>query len=190
MVIDTSATRHFGSDMNNFLGTWNLQDASVCDALIQLHDNNPNKNRVDTSYKSCEETYLNFPHESVENYLKQLQHICACYKNKYIFCNEGPAWSITEGIKIQKYNPGEAYRGWHFERDAVGDREVRRHLAFMTYLNDVDDAGQTEFYYQGMKFKPRKGLTLIWPAEWTHTHRGITSPTQTKYILTGWYNYN
>ena len=37
-----------------------------------------------------------------------------------------------------------------------------------------------------IKLKPKKGLTVIWPAEWTHTHRGIASMTQDKYIVTGW----
>ena len=64
-----------------------------------------------------------------------------------------------------------------------------RHLVFMTYLNDVDDEGHTEFYHQKLKVKPRKNLTLIWPTDWTFTHRGIASPTQEKYITTGWLNY-
>jgi hypothetical protein len=59
----------------------------------------------------------------------------------------------------------------------------------MTYLNDVNDDGETEFYYQNLKIKPQKGKTVIWPADWTHTHRGITSPTQEKYIITGWFNF-
>jgi hypothetical protein len=59
----------------------------------------------------------------------------------------------------------------------------------MTYLNDVTDAGETEFFYQKIKMKPEKGLTLIWPADWTFTHRGIASPTQEKTIITGWFNF-
>jgi hypothetical protein len=59
----------------------------------------------------------------------------------------------------------------------------------MTYLNDITDEGETEFFHQQIKIQPRKGLTLIWPADWTYTHRGITSPTQDKYIITGWFNY-
>ena len=31
----------------------------------------------------------------------------------------------------------------------------------MTYLNDIKDGGETEFYYQKLKVKPEKGLTLI-----------------------------
>ena len=46
----------------------------------------------------------------------------------------------------------------------------------MTYLNDVNDYGETEFYYQKLKIKPEKGKTVIWCADWTHTHRGISSP--------------
>ena len=59
----------------------------------------------------------------------------------------------------------------------------------MTYLNDVEDGG-TEFYYQGLKTKAEKGLTLIWPSDFTHTHRGIISNTKEKYIATGWFSYD
>jgi len=27
---------------------------------------------------------------------------------------------------------------------------------------------------------------LIWPADWTHTHRGIVAPNEEKIIATGW----
>jgi hypothetical protein len=60
----------------------------------------------------------------------------------------------------------------------------------MTYLNDVFEGGETEFYYQNIKVNARKGLTLVWPADWTHTHRGLVSNTQEKYIVTGWLNYH
>ena len=59
----------------------------------------------------------------------------------------------------------------------------------MTYLNDVEKGGGTEWIHQKLKVKPEKGKTVIWPAEWTHTHRGIVAPKETKYIATGWYGY-
>jgi hypothetical protein len=59
----------------------------------------------------------------------------------------------------------------------------------MTYLNDVTDQGETEFFHQQIKIKPQKGLTVIWPADWTYTHRGIPSPTQEKFIITGWLSF-
>jgi len=59
----------------------------------------------------------------------------------------------------------------------------------MTYLNDIKEGGETEFYYQKLKIKPETGLTLIWGTDWTTTHRGIPSKTETKYIATGWYSF-
>ena len=58
----------------------------------------------------------------------------------------------------------------------------------MTYLNDQDDGGETEFLYYDISVKPKKGLTLIWPAEWSHTHRGNVVNTD-KYIVTGWIDF-
>ena len=37
--------------------------------------------------------------------------------------------------------------------------------------------------------QPRKGLTLLWPAYFTHTHRGVPSPTEEKYVMTGWIEF-
>ena len=64
-----------------------------------------------------------------------------------------------------------------------------RHLVFMTYLNTVNDGGETEWFHQQIKIQPRKGLTVMWPVDWTHVHRGVPSKTETKYITTGWYTY-
>ncbi len=79
-------------------------------------------------------------------------------------------------------------KNWHTERCSHKGDLSTRHLVFMTYLNDVTDKGETEFMHQKMAVQPRKGLTVIWPADWTHTHRGVPSPSQDKYIATGWYN--
>ena len=54
----------------------------------------------------------------------------------------------------------------------------------MTYLDSQDEGGETEFLYYDISVKPIKGLTLIWPAEWSHTHRGNVVKTD-KYIVTG-----
>ena len=54
---------------------------------------------------------------------------------------------------------------------------------------DIDDGGGTEFKLQKMKVKAEKGKTIIWPSDWTHTHRGIVSPSKEKYIVTGWWSF-
>ena len=38
-----------------------------------------------------------------------------------------------------------------------------RTMAWMVYLNDVEEGGETEFLYQKLKIKPKKGTVVIWP---------------------------
>lgn len=87
-------------------------------------------------------------------------------------------------FKIQKTNLQEGYHIWHYESC---NREVcNRLLTWMLYLNDVEEGGETEFLYQSMRVKPKQGTLLIWPAAFTHTHRGNPPLSNPKYIVTGW----
>ena len=58
----------------------------------------------------------------------------------------------------------------------------------MTYLNDVPDAG-THFKYQDLTTPAEKGLTLIWPTDFTHPHKGQITKHHEKYIITGWLGF-
>jgi hypothetical protein len=94
---------------------------------------------------------------------------------------------LDHAFNIQRYEPGEGFYGWHCER--AGLLNSSRVLVWMVYLNDVKEGGQTQFFHQGHLEKPSQGKLLIWPSDWTHTHRGVPSPTETKYILTGWFTH-
>jgi hypothetical protein len=59
----------------------------------------------------------------------------------------------------------------------------------MVYLNDVEEGGETEFLYQGLKIKPEKGTLVVWPSSYTHVHRGNPPYSNDKYIITGWGQY-
>ena len=56
----------------------------------------------------------------------------------------------------------------------------------MTYLNNVDKGGSTYFKHYDLEINPKQGATLIWPAEWTHAHKGNIIKEGSKYIITGW----
>jgi len=122
-------------------------------------------------------------------YVDSLFEVIEEYKKEFNFSYEFlERWGLCPGIKIQKYKPGEHYANWHCEAAGGDDGSgFHRHLVYMTYLHDIADEGGTEFYYQNIKVKPEKGLTLIWPADWTHHHRGIVSMTEEKNIITGWW---
>jgi len=62
-------------------------------------------------------------------------------------------------------------------------------LVFLTYLTDNPDGG-TYFKYQDIYCPAIKGLTLIWPADFTFTHCGVVDYNLPKHIITGWFSYH
>tara|TARA_B100000959_G_C14702966_1_gene509555 strand:- start:90 stop:683 length:594 start_codon:yes stop_codon:yes gene_type:complete len=89
-------------------------------------------------------------------------------------------------FKIQKVKEGQGYHVWHYEND--GDPgSGRRVLAWLTYLKAPEEGGETEFLHQSKRIKPVVGRTLIWPAYFTHLHRGNPPLKGIKYYNTGWF---
>ena len=148
--------------------------------------------RVDHEEKRATEIFFNLDQERPPFNLNYLRSCTEEYKKKFPFLDALPPWTIYNMVKMQKYNPGEGYFALHCENHPMpGEKSfLRRMLAWMIYLNDVKKGGYTEFPTQNKKFQPRRGDILIWPAYWTHPHRGITSKTETKYILTGWFTFD
>lgn len=93
-------------------------------------------------------------------------------------------------LKLQKTESGGGYHVWHNEQG--NGVHSSRSLVFMLYLNTLpDDAcGETEFLYQQRRIKPVENTMVIWPAAFTHAHRGnVVYGDNIKYIATGWF-YN
>ncbi len=96
-------------------------------------------------------------------------------------------------INAQKYDVGKGgYPYWHSEcyPQKPHNEALHRILAFTIYLNDVEEGGETEFVYQNKKLKPKAGQMSIFPAYFTHTHRGNMPVSNDKYILTSWVLFN
>ena len=193
---------HFINSLDNFICGWYADDTSLCDSMVEWFNNLPSEKKfmgnvaspIDGIFnndvvKKSTEAVLNENPELYNQYHRYLQIVLDEYLKKYSRAASLGEFKSTSITKLQYYKPEEAYFDFHCERFGSAAPYGTRHLVFMTYLNDVEDAGETEFLYQDIKVKPEKGLTLIWPAEWTHTHRGIASMTQEKYIATGWLNF-
>ena len=122
-------------------------------------------------------------------YRKQLQGCLDNYFKEYPESDTmQDAFDINENYNLQWYAKGGGFKSWHHENG--GDvMHIHRHLVFMTYIDDVPDAG-THFKYQKITTPCMKGLTLIWPAGWTHVHKGQITEDHEKRIVTGWWNYN
>jgi hypothetical protein len=108
------------------------------------------------------------------------------YINKYGILTLATNTGVT-CVRMQKTLPSEGYHIWHHELSSY--KHQNRILAWTVYLNDVEDGGETEFLYQSKRVQCKQGRVVIWPAGFTHTHRGNPPLSGEKYILTGWIEY-
>ena len=183
----------------SFIGGWYIPE-KICDNLIEFFNINKHlaregkygrknqisydKNRKESLEITIDKNYHYYP---FYEYRLELQKVLDKYTEKHTWSKQTDHFNIHENYNLQYYKPYQGFKTWHFERGGNIDR--RRHLVFMTYLNDVDDGG-TEFLYQKLISPAKKGLTLIWPVGFTHTHKGQISTTKEKYIITGWYSFD
>jgi len=123
----------------------------------------------------------------VPDYMGELGRCLDQYKKQHPLLQQIGTYRMTESPIIQHYRPGGGFKLAHFERSGLAT--TTRMLVWMTFLNDVTDGGGTRFVYQDHTFDALRGRTLIWPSDFTHTHVGVVSPSQHKYIITGWFNF-
>lgn len=94
-------------------------------------------------------------------------------------------------LNIQKYQQSAGgYPHWHSEHfphpTDTTQRSLRRSLLVLFYLNDIEDGGETEFFYQQAKVKPKAGSVILAPCDFTHTHRGLAPRSSDKYVIASW----
>jgi hypothetical protein len=113
-------------------------------------------------------------------------HECLMLYCDHHFILKGIAAASRE-VKLQRTPPRGGYHIWHCEQDCLSN--ASRVLVWTIYLNDIPyNEGETEFLWQGVRVNPKAGCCAIWPAAFTHKHRGNPVYTHDKYIATGWYN--
>ena len=93
-----------------------------------------------------------------------------------------PADFQAHDLKVQEIKPTGGYHVWHTEWAPKKYLPADRIFVYQVYLTDHEDEGETEFLYQGIKIKPEIGKLLMWPAHFTHPHRGNPVYKKTKYI--------
>ena len=133
---------------------------------------------------SDHEIFNRFHDQSVRSILQDgLQRCFDAYAEHYDILQNMMLQSTA--IKIQKTNPGQGYHVWHCEQS---NEDRSRCLVWAIYLNDIENAGETEFLYQQLRIPPKENAAIIWPAAFTHTHRGnVVHGEKSKYRVTGWF---
>jgi len=177
----------------SFIGGWFIP-LNVCDKLINYYNKfeknvivgTTRNNLIDKKTKDSKDLIIYKDNRDIEitEYLKYLQTILNLYIKKYPELNTNQRFEFYTA-NIQKYPKKGGFKKWHNERASL--LSSKRILVFMTYLNNIKNGG-TKFKYQKITTPSKKGLTLIWPTDFTHTHRGQIVDKE-KMIITGWFEY-
>lgn len=110
----------------------------------------------------------------------------------------------AETLQGQRYEPGQQFRAhcdYFHENAEYWERMLetggQRTWTAMVYLNDVEEGGATWFPRAGVRFKPKKGMMLIWnnmmedgAPNYDTLHEGMRVIEGTKYIVTKWFREN
>ena len=192
---------NINTQQTHFIGCWNLKNDKLCNDITKFFENNKNLQKqgvfgggkANLKVKSTIDIAINpndlkNPKYKIFNqYIGELHKCFLEYKNQWPFLKTMIKNIDIPSFNIQKYSKGDHFTHMHSERTSLNT--LHRLFAWMTYLNNVDDGGQTNFSHYGIKIKPEIGKTLIWPAEWTHAHSGEILKSGTKYIITGWMHF-
>jgi hypothetical protein len=153
----------------------------------QLKDNVSHK-KADHSVSMLDPDCLTLTPDQalINDFLRKFWGCYEAYTEKYSLLKELGKHGIRF-IKIQKTLPSEGYHLWHYESDCV--ERSSRICAWSVFLNTVETGGETEFLYQQLRIPATQGTLAIWPAGFTHVHRGNPPLSGEKYLLTGWLEF-
>jgi hypothetical protein len=170
------------------LGDWSETNAFITDAVFQCLIN-----YIDTfSFMLVGANIPIFKHPKTGEICKLTHENFDEFGRPYIDTLIARTYRLGQ-MNIQKYPRNQGgYHHWHSEicSDSQDCETLHRALFFILYLNDVDEGGETEFFYQKKSVRPEKGRIIISPADYTHTHKGHIPVSNDKLIATSWVMYH
>ena len=120
-----------------------------------------------------------------DEFYQRMSTLIPYYLDEYAVLNHTK--SSLYDIKMKKAYPGGGFHKWHYDNsNFLGSH---RFLVILVYLNDNFSGGETEFLYLGQRVQPKKGTMIVWPAGFTHTHRGNPPLDGPKYTIRSWVQY-
>ena len=177
---------------NDFVNSYEVakQNQTVIDLTKEsarnqtgMVEQNPANTRKDESIVVAPLYSTIYPKPPVMAYFDFLKQCYIKYMKHYGIEFNGPMYNNI--FKIHKVKKSEGFHLWHYEKN--NPLSVDRMIVYMTYLEVPKKGGETEFLHQSLRIDPIVGRTLIWPAGFTHMHRGNPPLEGEKMYITGWF---
>ena len=170
--------KHYEGVVPNIVCDWLIDSFESSDQLV-VRRNGP---------QNFDEMNLNqFRQDAAQTMVKFLHNAYTLYCNdiKETVFFPDPA---LEEFRVKRYTSGT---GQQFaEHVDVGSlASAKRYLAFLFYLNDDFEGGETHFF-PSTRIKPVKGSVVVFPPMWMYPHAGLPVESGTKYIMSSYLNYD
>jgi len=170
----------------------NFEQAKKNRTIIDLSKENEARIPVQDRnlYRADEAAYVTplsstiYPNPPVHAYFECLKKCFDSYVKRYSIHFDGRFFNDV--FKIHKVRKSEGFHAWHYEKGHPS--QLDRIVTYMTYVEVPKKGGETEFLHQGLRIDPIVSRTLIWPAGFTHMHRGLMPLDGEKMYITGWFN--
>ena len=177
--------------LNDYIRVIPTLDKHACEDLITCYYKNEQK-RVRRKNKIQSFSELNYNQVGPAHIMSQL-----CRKIRtltQIYTDHNPTGDRffpkrfgVEEFRIKCYNDDDCFSP-HVD---VGDRNSsKRFLAFLFYLNDNFEGGNTEFRLPDKHvIKPEQGSVLMFPPTWQYPHEGKPVESGVKFIMSTYLHY-
>ena len=174
--------------MNDLIKKYRVMPEAVCDALTDWFEASPSFHvQRDDDFKRFTEINVN---DKEPDLVPTLTNFVLLAHERYV--EDHPEYRrylrvrALEEFRVKRYRENRDEFKTHVD---VGDVESsKRKLAFLFYLNDEFEGGQTAF--GDTLITPVKGDILIFPPMWMFPHAGMPVTRGTKYIMSSYLHYN
>ena len=117
---------------------------------------------------------------------RAINTLIGSYIKSFPEVNRISRWGV-QYVRLKRWSPGHYYSKWHSEHSSDDIMQLRRISQFLIYLTDNDS--HTEFR-RYRKVRTKAGRGIIFPAYFTHEHRGsVCKDGLDRYIVSGYYGF-
>jgi len=157
----------------------NLLSVNECEDLINKFSVNIKKGEDWQEYN-----YYDLEGDYFKSIYNKLDTVFDEYINLYPEVDLTTSPKILTNLRFKHFLPGKSFANWHSEHSFDYSNRV---LSIQIYLSD-HDCGTV--FYNGKKIMSKSGRVAVFPAYFTHTHKGEVCPeNKDRYLLTGYISF-
>ena len=130
------------------------------------------------NFSYCEIDVISFP------FLFKLNNNINLYIKKYPEINMTYSYWQLNHLRFKFFKKSESFVNWHSEHSMDSPYRI---LALQIYLTEHNCG--TQFYYNKKTILSKIGRVCMFPAYFTHTHKGQPDFDKDRMIITGYYSF-